>query len=147
MPTNIGTANYAAYQGVPATTVTWTGRSSTSRAGTIFTAIDKEPLTDDSDTRDNQGEIQAERTRNDRMRFTFSVKPVGANAAAALAIAGDLPRKKSLVTVSGDAADTDMSAAGSILVESARTAYTPEGEAIVTLTVIKHYGKTFSALS
>lgn len=147
MPTNIGTANYAAYQGVPATTVTWTGRSGTSRAGTIFTQIEKTPLTDDSDTRDNQGEIQAERTRNDRMQFRFSIKPVGDNAAAALAILGDLPKKKSIVTISGDAADTDMSAAGTILVQEATTSYTPEGEGIINLTVIKHYGKTFAALS
>lgn len=147
MPQNIGTANYAAYQGVPSTTLTWTGRSSTSRAATIFTAVDKEPLTDDSDTRDNNGEIQAERTRNDRMRFTFSAKPVGANAAAALAIMGDLPKKKSIVTISGDAADTDMSASGTILVESARASYTPEGEGVIVFSVIKHFGKTFAALS
>lgn len=144
---NIGTANYAAYQGIPATTVNWTGRSGTARAGTIFTTVDKEVVTDDSDTRDNQGEIQAERTRNDRMRFTFSVKPVAANAAAALAIAGDLPKKKSIITLSPDAAETDMAASGTILVENARASYTPEGEVVVTLTVIKHFGKTFAALS
>lgn len=144
---NIGTSNYAAYQGVPATTVTWTGRSGTSRAGTIFTSIEKSALADVSDTRDNSGEIQAERARNDRMQFRFSVKPVGDNAAAALAILGDLPKKKSIVTISGDAADTDMSAAGTILVEDATVSYSPEGEGIVNLTVIKHYGKTFAALS
>lgn len=144
---NIGTSNFATHFGVPATTLTWTGRSGASRAGTIFTSIEKTPITDDSDTRDNNGEIQAERTRNDRMQLRFSIKPVAANAAAALTIAGDLPKKKSLVTVSSDAADTDISAAGSILVAEASTSYTPEGEAIVNLTVIKHYGKTFAALS
>ena len=144
---NIGTSNYATYFGVPATTVTWTGRSTTSRAGTIFSSIEKTALTDDSTTIDNAGEIQAERTRNDRMQFRFSVKPVASTAANALAIAGDLPKKKSIVTISGDAADTDMSASGTMLVDEASTSYTPEGEAIVNLTVTKHYGKTFAALS
>ncbi len=147
MPQNIGTSSYAAYQGVPATTVTWTGRSGTSRAGTIFTAIDKQALSDDSDTRDNSGEIQAVRTRNERIQFRFAVKPVGAAAANALAILGDLPKKNSIVTISGDAADTDMSATGTILVSEASVSYTPEGEGIVNLTVIKHIGKTFAALS
>lgn len=147
MPQNIGTANYAAYQGVPATTVTWTGRSSTSRAGTIFTSVEKTLLTDDSNTVDNQGEIQAVRTRNDRIQFRFAVKPVGANAAAALAILGDLPKKNTAITISGDAADTDMSASGTNIVTDASVSYTPDGEGIVNLTVVKHIGKTFSALS
>lgn len=145
--TNIGTANFAAYQGIPATTVTWTGRSGTSRAGTIFTAVEVTNLADESDTRDNQGEIQAERTRNDRLQYRFSVKPVAANAAAALAIAGDLPKKKSIVTVTSDAAETDFSVAGTILVQEASKSYTPEGEVVVNLTLIKHVGKTFAALS
>lgn len=147
MPQNIGTANYAAYQGIPATTVTWTGRSGTSRAGTIFTAVEVSLMSDDSDTRDNQGEIQAVRTRNDRIQYRFSVKPLGANAAAALAIAGDLPKKNTAVTFSADAAETDMTVAGTILVQEATKSYTPEGEVIVNLTVIKHVGKTFAALS
>lgn len=147
MPQNIGTSAYAAYQGIPSTTVTWTGRSTTSRAGTIFTSVEKTLLTDDSDTRDNQGEIQAVRTRNDRIQYRFSVKPIGANAAAALAILGDLPKKNTAVTISGDAADTDMSVAGTILVSDASVSYTPDGEGVVNLTVIKHVGKTFAALS
>lgn len=144
---NIGTANYAAYQGVPATMVTWTGRSGTSRAGTIFTSVEKTLLTDDSDTRDNQGEIQAVRTRNDRIQFRFAIKPVAANTAAALAIMGDLPKKNTAITISGDAADTDMSASGTNLVSDASGSYTPDGEGIINLTVVKHIGKTFAALS
>lgn len=147
MPQNIGTANYAAYQGVPATTVTWTGRSAASRAGTIFTSLEKTLVTDDSNTPDNQGEIQAIRTRNDRIQIRFSVKPVGANAAAALAIAGDLPKKNTAVTIAGDAADTDLSASGTNLVTDASVSFTPDGEAIINLTVVKHIGKTFAALS
>lgn len=144
---NIGTSNYAAYQGVPATTVTWTGRSGGSRAGTIFTSVEKTILTDDSTTVDNAGEIQAVRTRNDRIQFRFAVKPVGANAAAALAILGDLPKKNTAITISGDAADTDMSTTGTNLVTDASVSYTPDGEGIVNLTVVKHVGKTFAALS
>ncbi len=147
MPQNIGTANYAAYQGIPATTITWTGRSTTSRSATIYTSVEKTLLTDDSDTRDNQGEIQAVRTRNDRIQFRFAAKPLGANAAAALAIAGDLPKKNTAVTFSGDAAETDMSASGTNLVTDASLSYTPEGEAIINFTIVKHVGKTFSALS
>lgn len=144
---NIGTANYAAYQGVPATTVTWTGRSAGSRAGTIFTSIEKTLLTDDSTTVDNSGEIQAVRTRNDRIQLRFAVKPVGANAAAALAILGDLPKKNTALTVSSDAADTDLSTAGTILIADASVSYTPDGEGIINITAVKHVGKTFAALS
>lgn len=147
MSNNIGTANYAAYQGVPATTVAWTGRSGTARSATIFTSVDKQLLTDDSDTRDNSGEIQAVRTRNDRIQFRFACKPIGANAAAALAIAGDLPKKNTAITLTGDAADTDMSASGTNLVSDASSAFTPEGEVIINMTVVKHVGKTFAALS
>lgn len=145
--TNVGTANYATYQGIPATTLTWTGRSNTSRAATIFTNIEKTPISDDSTTVDNAGEIQAVRTRNDRMQFRFAAKPVGAAAANALAILGDLPKKNSIITISSDAADTDISAAGSILVSDASVSYTPEGEGLVNITCVKHFGKTFAALS
>lgn len=144
---NIGTANYAAYFGVPATTVTWTGRSTTSRSGTIFTAVDITQMADESDTRDNQGEIQAERTRNDRIQYRFSVKPIAANAAAALVIAGDLPKKNSIITITSDATETDISVSGTILVKESSKSYTPEGEAVVNLTCVKHVGKTFASLS
>ena len=147
MPQNIGTANYAAYQGVPATTVTWTGRSGTSRAGTIFTSVEKTLVSDDSNTVDNQGEIQAVRTRNDRIQLRFSIKPIAATAAAALAILGDLPKKNTAITMTSDAADTDISTAGTNLVMDASVSYTPDGEGIVNLTVVKHVGKTFAALS
>lgn len=144
---NIGTSNYAAYQGVPATTVTWTGRSTGSRSCTIFTSVDKTLLTDDSDTRDNSGEIQAVRTRNDRIQFRFGAKPVAANAAAALAILGDLPKKNTAVTITSDAADTDISTSGTNLVADASVSYTPEGEGVINFTIVKHVGKTFAALS
>lgn len=144
---NVGTSNYAAYFGIPTITVSWAGRSATTRTGTIYTTVEKTNITDDSTTVDNSGEIQAVRTRNDRLQFRFGVKPVGANAAAALAIAGDLPKKNSIVIVTADAADTDFNATGTILVDEASTSYTPEGEATVNLTVTKHIGKTFAALS
>jgi len=144
---NIGTTAYAAYQGIPVTTVTWTGRSATSRAGTIFTSVEKTLVTDDSTTVDNAGEIQAVRTRNDRIQFRFAIKPIAANAAAALAILGDMPKKNTAITISGDAADTDMSVAGTNLVTDASVSYTPDGEGIINLTVVKHVAKTFAALS
>jgi hypothetical protein len=145
--TNIGTANYATQFGVPASTVTWTGRSGTSRAGTLFNSAEISAGGESSMTRDNSGEIQAIRTINDTIQYRWVVKPVGANAAAALAICGDLPKKGSLITVTSDAADTDVSVAGSIIVDDASKSYTPDGEAVINLTVTKHVGKTFSALS
>jgi len=144
---NIGTSAYATYQGIPATTVTWTGRSAGSRSGTIFTSVEKTLVTDDSTTVDNSGEIQAVRTRNDRIQFRFAIKPIAANAAAALAILGDMPKKNTAITITGDAADTDMSVAGTNLVTDASVSYTPDGEGIINLTVVKHVGKTFAALS
>lgn len=144
---NIGTTAYATYQGIPSTTVTWTGRSAASRSGTIFTSVEKTLVTDDSTTVDNSGEIQAVRTRNDRIQFRFAIKPIAANAAAALAILGDMPKKNTAITITGDAADTDMSVAGTNLVTDASVSYTPDGEGIINLTVVKHVGKTFAALS
>lgn len=144
---NIGASNFADYSGIPNTTVSWAGRSGTTRSGTIFTSVEKTPMSDTTETADNQGEVRAIRDRNDRIQFRFSIKPVGANAAAALAVLGDLPKRHTAVTMTSDAADTDISATGTNLVEEASTSYTPDGAGIINLTVMKHVGKTFSALS
>ena len=147
MPQNIGTSTFAAYQGVPVITVTWAGRSGTARTGIIFTSVEKTLVTDDSTTVDNQGEIQATRTRNDRMQMRFAVKPVSTTSALALAILGDLPKKNTVITIVADAVDTDMNASGTNLVSDASVSYTPDGEGIVNLTAVKHIGKSFAALT
>ena len=144
---NIGTSNYAAYWGVPTVTVVWLGRSGTNRTGTIFTGVDKTNVTDTSTTIDNSGEIQAVRTRNDRLQFRLAVKPVAANAAAALVIMGDLPANNSAVTITAPATETDLVATGTNLVDDSSASYTPEGEGVVNLTVTKHLAKTFATLS
>lgn len=144
---NIGTSNYAAAAGVPAITVTWLGRSGTARTGTIYTGVEKSDAADEANTTDNDGEIQAVRTRNDRIQFRFSVKPVASSAAGALSIMGDLPKKNTIVTISAATSEADMAASGTNLVSEASGSYTPEGEGVVNLTVIKHIGKTFATLS
>lgn len=146
MPENIGTANYATKYGVPSGTVSWVGRSGTQTlTGTIFTTFNISAGGELSQTRDNNNEIRAQRLTNDTLQFAISVKPVAANEAAALLIAGDLPKKNTLITITGG--DLQLTAVGSNLVEEASTAYTPDGEALVNLTVTKHIGKTFAALS
>jgi len=144
---NIGTSNYAAYHGVPAITVVWLGRSGSVRTGTIYSSVEVTNLADESNTVDNSGEIQAVRTRNDRLQFRFTVKPVADTAANALVIAGDLPKRNTVVTISAPASETDLSATGTNLSSEASKSFTPEDEAVVNLTVIKHIGKTFVTLS
>lgn len=145
--TNVGTSAYATHFGVPSGTVTWTGRSTTSRAGTIYNSIEISQGAEIKHTVDNTGEIQAIRTINDMISYKLVVKPIAANAAAALVIMGDLPKKGSVLTLTSDASETDVSVSGTIIVDDASKSYTPDGEGIINLTVTKHVGKTFGTLS
>lgn len=145
--TNVGTSNYATHFGVPAGTVTWTGRSTTIRAGTIYNSYEITSGGEQSMTKDNTGEIQSIRTINDTISYKLVVKPVAANAAAALVIMGDLPRKGSILTLTSDASVTDVSVSGTIVVDDASASYTPDGDGIINLSVTKHVGKTFASLS
>ena len=148
--TNVGTAAYATSFGIPSGNCSWIGRTGgagTPRVGTIYNAIEIASESDVSQTTDNSGEIQAVRGRNDRVKYTLAIKPTAASAAAALVIAGDLPKIPSILTLTSDASVTDVSASGTIIIESATASFTPDGEAIVNITATKHIGKTFSALS
>lgn len=147
MPTNVGTANYATHFGIVGITCTWLGRSGGARVGTILNALEVSAGGEVTQTRDNSNEVQATRTTNDTIQITATVKPVSSTAALALAILGDLPKKNSIFTIVADAADTDISTAGTILVDEARKSYTPDGEGIINFTLTKHVGKTFVALS
>ena len=144
---NIGTSNYAVYAGVPAVTVTWLGGGTTSYNGTVYGSIEKTAAADISNTTDNSGEIQAQRDRNKRIQFRMTIKPVAATAAASSLIAGDLPRANSIVTIVAPAAESDLNASGTNLCDDASTSYTPDGDVVVNLTVTKHLGKTFGALT
>jgi hypothetical protein len=146
MPENVGTANYATKYGIPPTTLTWVGRSGTQTlSGTLFTAFEAASGGELSQTRDNNNEIRAQRLTNDSISFSITVKPIAANEAAALLIAGDPPKKNALITATGG--DIQLTANGSNLCEEARTVYAPDGESLINMTITKHIGKTFVALS
>lgn len=144
----LGIAGKARYNGIPNPTITFTGRSGTSRVLEIFTTFKKAVMGDVADSVDNDGERQSSKTRNKRIQLTFSAKPVGASAADALAIAADLPDVNTLATI---ACASDPQAAtpagGSSVIDSADADYTPDGEAVVNFTVTNWIGKVFVVLN
>lgn len=144
----LGIAATARYYGIPDPTISYTGRSGGARTLTIFNTANKEVMADVATSNGNDGERQNSRPTNDRIQFTCTAKPVGANAAAALDICEDLPLINSLATIVC-ASDTQIAtpAGGCSVIDSARTAYTPDGEATVELTITNWIGKVFVALS
>lgn len=144
----IGVTGKATYAGVPAATISWTGRSSTSRSGTLVTSARKTPQADVTTTDGQDGERLSSRTRNDRIQCSFTVKPIGSSAADALAIAADLPVVNSICTITC-ATDSQLASptGGCSVVDSAEQSYTPEGDAVIDFVVTNWIGKVFVALS
>jgi hypothetical protein len=142
---HIGASGKAMYRGIPATTVAW--NNGTARSLTIFNSVDKNPEAEVKDSKDNNGEtIEMNRT-NKRMKVKFSAKPIGANAAAALAIAADLPMKMDILTITA-ANDASIDSTGNTVVCDAATAkWSPEGELTVDIEATVWTGKTFAAFS
>ncbi len=110
---------------------------------TIFTKIDKSPEADVALSRDNDNEVQAMHRTNKTMKLSFSAKPIGNARADALAIAANMPLKLDVcvITCAGDA-----QVAGTAFVDSASGSYTPDGEFVLDLVVIK-YPATFAVAS
>lgn len=144
----IAVANQVRYYGIPDPTITFTGRSGSSRVLTIFNTANKSVQGEVASSNGNDGERQASRRTNDRVQFTCSAKPVGATAAAALDIAEDLPKLNTLCTIACTG-DTQIAtpSGGSSVIDNAETAYTPEGEAMINFTITNWIGKVFVAAS
>lgn len=113
--------------------------SATGHTLDIFTKIDKKPMADRAETRDNNNEVIGKRRTNKRMQLSFSAKPRGANRAAALAIAAACPLEDDVVAI---VCAADAQVAGTAYVESAQVGWTPDGECVIDLVVIK-YPSTF----
>ena len=133
--------------GIPAASVAFgsPGNQATATANvhtlTIFTKIDKSPEADIVMNRDNDNEVRSIDRSNKTMRLTFSAKPVGATTAAAQTIAEACPLKYDVVVIT--CTDDDQIAVTAAYVDSASVGYTPDGEAVMDLTVIK-YPSTFA---
>lgn len=158
MSDQIGVTGNAKQWGIPASTVKWTGPSTTTHTLTIFTEISKTMLADIDPTLDNSGERLGENRRNKRVQLRFSAHPIGAAATNAQAIGADLPYPGDgagtlIITAASDAeADCSNGSGGAsttdtALIDDASARWTPEGELVVDFTITKWIGKVFIALS
>src|SRR5512146_1329870 len=140
----IAVSGRARYQGVPAATITW----DTTFTATIFGSITKTMMCDQSQTTGNDGEVDQMRIRNNRIQIQCQAYPIGATAAAALAVAENVPDKDQEVTVAC-ASDSQIAtpASGTSLVESWSVEYTPEGEAVINATIVNWIAKDFVTLA
>lgn len=117
--------------------------SATGNTLTIFTSVQKTPMADKSESRDNDNEVLGKHRSNKRMQLQFSAKPIGAARADALAIAAACPLQDDaiVITCAGDA-----QIAGTAYVESAEVSWSPDGDLVITFTLIK-YAATFAVAS
>lgn len=146
---HIGVTGNAFKRGIPATTITFTGRSGTARTLDIFTSVSKTPMADVAHTQDNNGQELASQRRNKRTQFRFSAKPHGAAVADAQTIAADLPQVNDPCTIVC-ANDSEIACDGTTdtcLIDAVDGAYSPENEFVIDLTVTKWFAKVFIALS
>lgn len=146
----IAVSGYAEYAGIVPASIAFSSTpgnqvvaSASGKTLDIFTKIDKKPLADRAENRDNDSEVVGKRRWNKRMQLTFSAKPRGADRAAALAIAAACPLEDDVVviTCAGDA-----QIAGTAYVDSAQVSWTPDGELVIDFSVIKYSG-TFAVAS
>lgn len=145
---HIGVSGNAMYRGIPNFTVGWTGANG-AHTLTIFNSADKTPEADVKTSKNNQGQtIEMNRT-DKRIKVKFAGKPIGANVAAALAIAADLPQKMDILTITATAAgDASIdSSNGTAVCDSASAKWSPEGELTVDIEYTLWIGQTFAAFS
>lgn len=140
----IAVSGKAHFKGIPTTTVTWGApgnqvqASATTHTATLFTSLSKAPDADTSESRDNDNEVVALHRSNKRTRYTFSAKATGATRAAALLAAENLPQKfDAIVLLRDDDGDGAVDDTINAWVESAEVAYSPDGEAAISFTVVK----------
>jgi len=147
----IAVAGDAMASGIPSTTVAFgpPGNQDATAADAhtldIFTDIQKAPVADHTETRDNDNEVIVMKRTNKRMRLTFSAKPHGAAKADAQAIAAACPLEKDIVVVTC-ALDAQIGTSAQAYVESASVRYSPEGDVVIDFVVMK-YPKTFVPVS
>lgn len=137
----IAVSGKAPYQGIPTATVTWGApgnqaiASATTHSATIFTNFSKEPQAKVTESTDNDGEVMAVNRRDKRTSYSFSAKIVAATRAAALVIAENPPQPHDVIKIVrddvGDGSGTDTITAW---VDSAKPAFTPDGDAIMEIT-------------
>ena len=141
---HIGVAGNAMYRGIPAFVITWGAYS----LG-IYNSVDKTPKADVKRSKNNAGQtIEMNRT-DKRIQVKTTAKPIGANAAAALAIAANLPQEMDIITVTATAAGDPSidSSAGTCIVDSASAKWSPEGELTVDLAFTNWLGQTYGAFA
>ena len=146
-PNHIGVSGQAPYRGIPNATVAWTALAA--HTLTIFGSIDKSSEADVKMLKNNQGQTFEMNRTDPRFKVKFSAKPVGANAAAAQAIAADLPQKMDVIVLT-NAVDAQMdttSGANTCVLDSASAKWSPEGELTVDIEATIWVGVTYVAFS
>lgn len=129
-------------------TIVYNGRSGTSRTLSLLESANVEPQADRADAKDSDGELQNMKYRNDRIQFSFTAAPIGATAAAAEAIAEDLPKIGSLATITcAGNAQIATPSGGTTVIDSAVAKFTPEGHAVIDMTVTHWIGKVFTSIT
>jgi hypothetical protein len=159
--TQIGTTGSARQWGIPLFAVQWTGNDgSTARVLQIFTDVTKTPGAVVQKGVDNVNEVQTlNRTQRTR-QIKFSAAPIGANSAAAQAIAADLPLPMDIVSVghmdsgaftTATPLDSQIETTSAI-VDDCSARWTPEGSLVVDFTCTIYLNadgtiRTYAALS
>ena len=129
-------------------TITYNGRSLTARTLTLLESASVEPQADKAEAKDSDGEMQNIKFRNDRIQFSFSAAPIGATSILAEAIAEDLPTIGTLATITcAGNAQIATPVAGSTVIDSASAKFSPEGHAVIDMTVTHWIGKVFTAIT
>lgn len=134
----IGTSAKFRHQNVPATTVTWTDPNDEtgSVTATIFSEISKSPYAGvNYEQIDNDGELTGLKTARRGFDLSFSCIPIGATAAAALAVAEQMPFINTELTIT---AASDAQCAGVCYCQSASVRYTPDGDTVMDITARKY---------
>ena len=143
----IAVAGYVEYAGIVPASIAFSATpgnqvvaSATGIALDIFTKVDKKPIADKGENRDNDSEVTGMRRWNKRMQLSFSAKPRSTTRALALAIAAACPLEGDVgvITCAGDA-----QVAGTAYVESAQVSWTPDGELVMDLVMVK-FANTFA---
>jgi hypothetical protein len=151
MPQNqLAPAGKARFHGVyeGGASIAYNGRSATARTLTLLETANVEPMADKAEAKDSDGEMQNIKYRNDRVQFSFSAAPIGAAASDAEAIAEDLPKIGTLATITcAGNAQIATPAGGTTVIDSASAKFSPEGHAVIDMTVTHWIGKVFTAIA
>jgi len=146
MADHIGVSGNAMFRGIPSFIIAWAAGA---YSVTVFNSVDKTPEADVKTSKNNLGAtIEMNRT-DKRIKVKLAAKPIGANQAAALAIAANLPQKMDILTVTATAAgDASIdSSSGTAVCDSASAKWSPDGELTVDIEYTLWTGQTYVAFS